>query len=74
MHIGAAFKKSIVSFWGCTKPILGFAPYAAGPDSVEILSNISKSLVQSMGNRVSTKTLAASNLLIQKTSKKQCKN
>ncbi len=41
MHIGAAFKRSIVSFWGCTKPILGFAPYAAASDSVEILSNIS---------------------------------
>ena len=42
MHIGAAFKKSIVSFWGCTKPSLGFAPYAAASDSLEILSNISK--------------------------------
>ena len=42
MHIGAAFKKSIVSFWGCTKPSLGFGPYAAASDSVEILSNISK--------------------------------
>ena len=42
MHIGAAFKKSIVSFWGCTKPSLGFAPYAAASDSVEIISNISK--------------------------------
>ena len=42
MHIGAAFKKSIVSFWGCTKPSLGFAPYAAASDSIEILSNISK--------------------------------
>ena len=42
MHIGAAFKKSIISFWGCTKPSLGFAPYGAASDSVEILSNISK--------------------------------
>ena len=41
MHIGAAFKKSIVSFWGCTKPILGFTPYAAASDSIEIISNIS---------------------------------
>ncbi|GIR12935.1 MAG: hypothetical protein CM15mP23_15100 [Cryomorphaceae bacterium] len=73
MHIGAAFKKSIVSFWGCTKPSLGFAPYAAASDSVEILSNISKDLVQSMGNPASTKTLAASNLLIQKTSKSSTK-
>ena len=42
MHIGAAFKKSIVSFWGCTKPSLGFAPYAAASNSIEILSKTSK--------------------------------
>ena len=42
MHIGAAFKKSIVSFWGCTKPSLGFAPYAAASSSVQLLSETSK--------------------------------
>ena len=42
MHIGAAFKKSIVSFWGCTKPSLGFEPYAAPTDSEEIQAKISK--------------------------------
>ena len=41
MHIGAAFKRMIVSFWGCTKPSLGFAPYDAASGSVEIISNIS---------------------------------
>jgi len=42
MHIGAAFKKSIISFWGCTKPSLGFAPYAADSSSVQLLSETSK--------------------------------
>ena len=27
MHIASAFHKPIISFWGCTKPILGFTPY-----------------------------------------------
>ncbi len=27
MHIGAAFKTPTISFWGCTKPVLGFSPY-----------------------------------------------
>ena len=30
MHIGAAFKKSIVSFWGCTKPSLWFCALCCG--------------------------------------------
>lgn len=38
MHIGAAFGKNMISFWGCTKPILGFAPYYAGEKSVELIS------------------------------------
>ncbi len=41
MHIGAAFKKSIISFWGCTKPSLGFAPYGAANNSIQILSKVS---------------------------------
>ena len=57
MHIGAAFKKSIVSFWGCTKPILGFAPYAAASDSVEILSNISKRPCSKHGKSCKHKSL-----------------
>ena len=42
MHIGAAFKKSIVSFWGCTKPALVLRlmlqPF------IEILSKFQKAL------------------------------
>lgn len=41
MHIGAAFKKPIISFWGCTKPSLGFAPYGAVESSIEMLSEAS---------------------------------
>lgn len=36
MHMGAAFKKPIISFWGCTQPSLGFAPYRTSPNSIEI--------------------------------------
>ena len=57
MHIGAAFKKSIVSFWGCTKPSLGFAPYAAASDSIEILSNISKRPCSKHGKSCKHKSL-----------------
>ncbi|MAQ70112.1 MAG: glycosyl transferase [Flavobacteriales bacterium] len=39
MHIAASFKKRIISFWGCTKPSLGFAPYMAHEDSVQIVFN-----------------------------------
>ena len=37
MHIAACFKKLIISFWGCTKPSLGFSPYMADKESVEIV-------------------------------------
>ena len=57
MHIGAAFKKSIVSFWGCTKPSLGFAPYAAASDSIEILSTISKRPCSKHGKSCKHKSL-----------------
>lgn len=41
MHMGAAFNKPIISFWGCTKPSLGFAPYGAAESSIELLSEAS---------------------------------
>ena len=37
MHIGAALKKKIISFWGCTKPSQGFRPYIDSPKSIEII-------------------------------------
>ena len=39
MHIGAAFKKRMISFWGCTKPSLGFSPYQNESDSIVILAH-----------------------------------
>ncbi len=35
MHIASAFKKRILSLWGCTKPGLGMYPYL--PDSASII-------------------------------------
>ena len=42
MHIAAAFKKAIISLWGCTKPSLGFYPYMTNSDSIMIVSEKSK--------------------------------
>ena len=42
MHIGAAFNKKIISFWGCTKPDLGFAPYVDSSQSLIFTSSFSK--------------------------------
>ena len=33
MHIAAAFKKKIISFWGNTVPELGMTPYQSAPES-----------------------------------------
>ena len=38
MHIGSALKKPIISFWGCTKPTLGFYPYQTNNFSQLIIS------------------------------------
>ena len=34
MHIAAAFKKKIISLWGCTTPDFGMYPYLPDPQSV----------------------------------------
>ena len=39
MHIASAFKKPIISFWGCTKPVLGFRPYMTNTNSIELVVN-----------------------------------
>lgn len=38
MHIASALKMPIISFWGCTKPSLGFTPYMTDPSSIKIIS------------------------------------
>ena len=42
MHIGSAFKIPLISFWGCTKPALGFKPYLANKKSIELISDKSQ--------------------------------
>lgn len=41
MHIASAYDVPIISFWGCTKPSLGFYPYKANKKSIELISNTS---------------------------------
>ena len=36
MHIAAAFKKNIISLWGCTVPGFGMYPYLPGANSIQI--------------------------------------
>tara|TARA_B100001540_G_scaffold312850_1_gene334680 strand:- start:357 stop:1325 length:969 start_codon:yes stop_codon:yes gene_type:complete len=42
MHIASAFNSPILSFWGCTKPSLGFSPYLTKKESLTVISPISK--------------------------------
>ena len=52
MHIAAAFKKNIVSLWGCTRPTLGMNPWLAGNLSAEIEPmNRKKNPCSKLGNR-----------------------
>ena len=41
MHIASAFQSPIISFWGCTKPSLGFSPYMPAKDSENIITQFS---------------------------------
>ena len=41
MHIASAFNVPIISFWGCTRPELGFAPYLPNASSVNLIANTS---------------------------------
>jgi ADP-heptose:LPS heptosyltransferase len=42
MHIASAFYSPIISFWGCTKPSLGFAAYMPSHKLVNIITPLSK--------------------------------
>ncbi|MAW21107.1 MAG: hypothetical protein CMD16_01775 [Flavobacteriales bacterium] len=42
MHIASAFDNPIISFWGCTKPSLGFAPYLPNKKSENIITKSSE--------------------------------
>ena len=41
MHIASSFNKDMISFWGCTKPVLGFSPYL-NENSKMLISNSRK--------------------------------
>ena len=41
MHIASAFNSPIISFWGCTKPSLGFSPYMPNKASKNIITPVS---------------------------------
>ena len=51
MHIAAAFEKKIISFWGCTKPILGMSPYVRKELSVQLIGNPKKPPCSKLGDR-----------------------
>lgn len=51
MHIASAFKKRIISFWGCTKPSLGMSPYKSHSKSIQLISNSSTLPCSKLGNR-----------------------
>jgi ADP-heptose:LPS heptosyltransferase len=51
MHIASAFKKKIISFWGCTKPSLGMFPYKPHPKSIQIVTKSSLYPCSKLGNK-----------------------
>jgi len=52
MHIASAFKKDIISIWGCTSPGLGMYPYKAGNGSLIIEpENLNRRPCSKLGNR-----------------------
>tara|TARA_B100000579_G_scaffold379691_1_gene347186 strand:+ start:1230 stop:2198 length:969 start_codon:yes stop_codon:yes gene_type:complete len=51
MHIASAFKKTILSFWGCTKPMQGFRPYLTDVKSREIVFNPTSAPCSKYGKR-----------------------
>ena len=51
MHIAASFRKPIISFWGCTKPSLGFYPYMSSYKSIQLIANPSSRPCSKHGHR-----------------------
>lgn len=50
MHIASSLKKPIISFWGCTKPSLGFSPYMNKNHDIRIVSRPKKRPCSKHGN------------------------
>lgn len=55
MHIASAYDIPIISFWGCTKPSLGFYPYKANNKSVELITPLSKKPCSKHGKKCNFK-------------------
>ena len=54
MHVAAAFKKPIISLWGCTTPSLGMSPYSPGINSVNLgAEHLEKRPCSKLGNKCS---------------------
>lgn len=54
MHIAAAFKKKIISLWGCTSPVFGMYPYLPNTDSMMIQAeHLTKRPCSKLGNKCS---------------------
>jgi len=51
MHVSAAFQKKIISFWGCTKPILGMSPYISDEKSIMFIGNPNKRPCSKLGDK-----------------------
>lgn len=51
MHIGAAFKKNVISLWGQTVPEFGMYPYKPGEDSLIVEPNAKGRPVSKLGNK-----------------------
>ena len=50
MHLASAFTVPIISFWGCTKPSLGFSPYFPNIKSWNIITDLSNRPCSKHGN------------------------
>jgi len=50
MHVASAFHKPILSFWGCTKPVLGFSSYMNKSKYINMVMNPNKEPCSKHGN------------------------
>lgn len=51
MHIGAAYKKPIISLWGQTTPLFGLYPYMSGDGSAMFEPDLKRRKLSKLGNR-----------------------
>ena len=56
MHIASAYNAPIISFWGCTKPSLGFYPYQANEKSIQLISSLAEKPCSKHGKKCNFQT------------------